>query len=176
MSSSSRRSFNTDKLFGIAAFIISIGTFVVYIYEANLMRTQQYASALPYLEMWNSRVNEEEYKLILVNNGIGPAFVKEIKVRYKGKTYEGDHTDFHYAEVYPKDTLFRFISSNVRAGRVIPAGQQVEMILIQNNRRNADKAFKLYGEQQAEIEIVYASVYDEKWKVTGFEGQPQKLE
>ncbi|MCU0353565.1 MAG: hypothetical protein MUD08_07495 [Cytophagales bacterium] len=176
MSSSPRRSFSTDKLVGIAAFIISIGTFVVYIYEANLIRTQQYASVLPYLEMWNSRVNDEEYRLILVNNGIGPAFVKEIRVRYKGKTYEGDHTDFHYAEVYPKDTLFRFISSNVRAGRVIPAGQQVELISIQNNLRNADRAFELYGEQQAEIEIVYASVYDEKWKIIGMSGPPQKLE
>lgn len=174
-SMNSSKSFNFDRLFGISAFFISIATFIVYIYEANLIRTQQYASVLPYLEQWNSRPTEGTYRLILVNNGIGPAFVKEVRVRYKDKSYEGDHTDFHYQVIYPKDTTFAYMSSNVRRGRVIPAGQQIELILVENNPVIAQKAYKLYGEQEAKIEIVYASVYDEQWKIVGMSGQPQKL-
>ena len=174
-------SFNADRLFGVAAFIIS--PFLVYIYEANLIREQaeqtriqQYASVLPYLEIWNSRPKNGDCKLILINNGIGPAFIREVKIRYKGKAYEGDHVDFHRSRIYPKDTTFLFTSSNVRAGRVIPAGQQVELILIEGNPANEKKAFELYGQQEAVLEIVYASVYDEKWKIAGMDGAPQKLE
>ncbi len=175
-------SFNTDRLFGIAAFIISIGSFLVYIYEANLIREQseqtriqQFASVLPYLEIWNSHPQDGEYKLILFNNGLGPAFIKEIRVRYKGKAYEGDHVDFHYKVIYPKDTTFRFVSSNVRPGRVLPAGQQVELIAISGNRENDRKANSIYGSQEAKIEIVYASVYDERWRITGMGNPPVKL-
>ena len=153
-------SFNADRLFGVAAFIISIGPFLDYIYEANLIREQseqtriqQYASVLPYLEMGNTHPKDGEYKLLLLNNGLGPAFIKEVRVRYQGKTYEGDHVDFHYKVVYPKDTSFHFISSNIRPGRVIPAGQQVELIAISGNRENDRKANKLYGSQEAVLEM-----------------------
>lgn len=108
-------SFNADRLFGIAAFIISIGSFLVYIYEANLIREQseliriqQYASVLPYLELGNSHPQDGDYKFILVNNGLGPAFVREVKVRYQGKVYEGDHVDFHEKVIYSKDTFILF--------------------------------------------------------------------
>lgn len=170
------KSFNFDRLFGVAAFFISIATFVVYIYEANLIRTQQYASVLPYLEMWNSRPTEGTYKLIIVNNGIGPAFVKEVQIVYQGKTYEGDHVDFHYKAIYPKDSSIHFISTNMRPGRVIPAGQQIELISIENDPASAKKAYEIYGGENANFKIVYASVYDEKWKMTGMQGPPQKLD
>ncbi len=176
-------SFNVDRLFGISAFIISMGTFIVYIYEANLIREQsklariqQYASVMPYLEIWNMHPKDGDYKLILVNNGIGPAFVKEVRVRYKGKMYEGDHVDFHYQHIYPTDSLFKFTSSNIRPGRVIPAGQAIDLIAIENNLINDKKAWQLYGNQEAQLELVYASVYDEKWKVVGMSGRPQKLD
>ncbi len=172
----SSKSFNLDRLFGVAAFFISIATFVVYIYEANLIRTQQYASVLPYLEMWNNRPNDDTYKLILANNGIGPAFIKEVRVSYEGKHYEGDHVDFHYHVMYPKDTTFRFITTNMRPGRVIPAGQQIELIVIEKDPEVSQKAYGLYGKQAANIEIVYASVYDEKWKMEGMGNQPEKLD
>ena len=169
------KSFSADKLFGIAAFIIGIGTFGVYIYEASLMRTQQYASVLPYLELGSSNPGNGDYKLILANNGLGPAFVREIRVRYKAKTYEGDHAHFHYTVIQPKDTVFNIGYTNVQPGRLIPAGQMIELIIVQGNPASGAKASSLYGSQEARLEIVYASVYDEKWKITGM-APPQKLE
>ncbi len=175
-SMNSSKSFNFDRLFGISAFFISIATFIVYIYEANLIRTQQYASVLPYLEMWNSRPADGTYKLILVNNGVGPAFVKEIRVHYQGKSYEGDHVAFHYQQIYPKDTTFTFMSSNIRPGQIIPAGRQIELIVVENNTGSGKKAYEMYGKEKARLEIVYTSIYEEKWKLTGMEDPPRKLD
>jgi hypothetical protein len=172
---------NNDRLFGIAAFLISMGTFFVYIYEARLLQKQQYASALPYLEMWNSKPKPGIYKLVLVNNGVGPAFIKDIKVHYRGKVYKGDHVRF-YQTVIPQHERIQFLNSNIPVGRVIPAGQSIDIISLEGSLAAADRVNKLFGDgkakdtDKAKIEITYSSVYDETWRVFGMQGAPQKLD
>jgi hypothetical protein len=166
---------NSDRLFGIAAFLISMGTFFVYIYEARLLQKQQYASALPYLELWNSRPSAGIYKLQLINNGVGPAFIKEVKVHYKGKVYKGDHVRFYHTAI-PRHERVPFLSSNIPVGRVIPAGRSVDIISLDGPPADAKRVSDLFGEDKAKIEIVYSSVYDETWRLIGLEGTPQKLD
>ena len=166
--------FNTDRLFGIAAFLISIGTFFIYIYEARLLQKQQYASVLPYLELWNSG-GSADYKLILVNNGVGPAFIQQVRVHYQGKVYEMDHSRFYETVIFPQDTI-RFGHSNIGVGRVIPAGQQLELIYVTSSEKDRDKLRKLFGEEKAQLEITYASVYEERWQLKGMQDPPRKIE
>lgn len=165
---------NTDRLFGIAAFLISLGTFSVYIYEARLLQKQQYASALPYLELWNSGSNED-YKLLLVNNGIGPAFIQEVKIHYGGKVYAMDHDTFFRRVIAPTDTI-QYTSTNLSPGRVIPAGQTMELFSVDNAPEVRNKLRRLFGDEQAQLEIVYASVYEERWRLKGMEDPPRKLD
>jgi hypothetical protein len=170
---------NTDRLFGIAAFLISMGTFFVYIYEARLLQKQQYASALPYLEMWNSKPKQGIYKLVLANNGVGPAFIKDVKVHYRGKVYQGDHVHF-YQSVIPRNERVSFMSTNVQVGKVIPAGQTIDIIFLEGSPADADRMNNLFGDgkvsdaDKASVEITYSSVYDETWRIR--EGTPQKLD
>ena len=165
---------SSDRIFGIAAFMVSIGTFLVYIYEAKLLREQQYASALPYLEMWNSG-GEADYRLLLRNNGVGPAFIKGVQVRYRGKVYKMDHVAFSDSVIARADRV-PFISTNIVVGRVIPAGHEVELIKVVNSPGAGAKLKRLFGSDSAKIEITYASVYDEKWQLKGHEDAPQKLD
>jgi len=171
----SSNSLNSDRLFGIAAFLVSMGTFFIYIYEARLLQKQQYASALPYLEMWNSTPKAEIYKLQLVNNGVGPAFVKDVKVHYKGKIYEGDHVSF-YRNAIPKEERVRFLTSNIPEGRVIPAGHTIDLILLEGPAADAKRIYNLFSGDSARIEIIYNSVYDETWRIMGMDGPPEKLD
>lgn len=157
-------SFNSDRIFGITTFLISVGTFVIYIYEAQLVQKQQYASVFPYLEMWNSSPRENTYKRILVNNGVGPTFIKGIRVHYKGKAYI---EDFYQTTIFPKDTIYS-LTSNVRSGRVIPARQTIiELISIEDSQKDVEKMKNSFGNQTAKLEITYASVYEETWKLSG---------
>jgi hypothetical protein len=34
---------------------------------------------------------------------------------------------------------------------------------------------ELFGNETAKVEIVYASVYEEEWRVTGMTNQPEKI-
>jgi hypothetical protein len=124
--------WDTDKIVSFSAFFISFGTFAIYLYQTHLIQKQQHASVLPYLEIENSQPDEKTYKLILANNGIGPAFIRKIGIHYQGKFYEYDPANFYgrvYHKQHPEDTL-GFIISNVSPGRLIPANTQIEMILI----------------------------------------------
>lgn len=170
---------SADRLFGIAAFLISMGTFFIYIYEARLMQKQQYASALPYLEMWNSKPKPGSYKLVLANNGVGPAFIKDVKVHYRGNVYQGDHVRF-YQTVIPPNERVQYQGTNVPVGKVIPAGQTIDIIFLEGSPADADRMNNLFGDgkvsdtDKASIEITYRSVYDETWRIR--EGTPQKLD
>lgn len=168
------KSFNSDRLFGVAAFLISMGTFFVYIYEARLLQKQQYASALPYLEMWNSG-GPTNYRLILVNNGVGPAFVRDIRVHHRGKVYKMDHVAFYNKVRTPADTS-NFTTTNLNPGRVIPAGQEIELLAVTGSPEKVTRFRRLFDGEDAEIEITYASVYEEQWKLRGLKDPPRKLD
>jgi len=171
------KSFSNDRMLSLAAFLISIGTFMVYIYEARLLQKQQYASALPYLELVNSS-GADYYRLILVNNGIGPAFISDVRVHYKDKVFSGDHVNFYEKNIYPTDTI-HFAYANIGPGRVIPAGKEVELITISNSKKDAAKLRKLFGNQTARLEVTYSSVYEETWQlrgITGMSDTPRKID
>lgn len=182
-----RKFFNPDRIVGSSAFIISLGTFLVLVYQtylsnkqaqlyyeqAALYRQEQYASVLPYLELWN-QTDKGAYSLTLVNNGLGPAFVTGIRVHYQGKMYEGDPAQFVYKVVVPEDSTLKFGYTNITIGRLIPAGQNLKLINVSNSENSAEKLRVLFN-KQAQVEVIYKSVYEETWQLKGIANPPQKV-
>lgn len=166
---SKRRFFqhwNLDKTLSLLAFFISLGTFFLLYYQTNLTRKQQYASVLPYLEIFNRGPREDAYSFAVTNNGIGPAFIKQVKIYYKNKEYITDPVNFIYAEIYPQDTTLNFVHTNLPPGRMMPAGAVFDLIVVEGSKESATKLRKLFSSgSEALLEITYASVYDEEWVV-----------
>jgi hypothetical protein len=172
-----KKFWNVDKLVGSLALIVSLSSLGTLLYQTLLMRKQQHASVMPYLELWNTSPNAGEYRLVLVNNGIGPAFVKQVRVHYKGVAYQGDHTRFFWNVLQKEDSTYSYsLYSNIGSGRVIPAGQDIELFLVKDDSAAARKLRGVFGENIARIEITYASVYDELWRLNGVGEVPLKLE
>lgn len=159
--------WSADRLMSITAVIVSMGTLFTIIYQTNIFRKQQYASVLPYLELWNSS-NKSSYRLILVNNGIGPAFIEEIKIHFNDSVYLLDPANF-YKEVIQKQDTISFGYSNIRKGRLIPSGDDINLVAVQKDSLNAKKLWSWFSgddpnrASNIEIEIMYSSVYGEKW-------------
>lgn len=166
--------WNVEKLLGITAILVSIGTLIIIVYQTNLMRKQQYAAVLPYLEVWNSNPNSSTYRLLLLNNGVGPAFIDGIKVLYKDTVHIGDPATFYKNIVYPSDTI-NFGYSNLNKGRLVPAGREVELVSCTNSEINADKLRKLFGSEKAKVQITYSSIYGEQWQINGLMDPPIKI-
>jgi hypothetical protein len=102
-------------------------------------------------------------------------------VHYQGKVYKGDHVHF-YQTIIPRNERVSFLNTDIPVGRAIPAGQAIDLILLEGSLADADRVNNLFGDgptkdtDKAKIEITYSSVYDETWRVLGMEGAPQKLD
>ncbi|WP_420315694.1 hypothetical protein [Ekhidna sp.] len=164
------KEWSSDRWVGVVAILASLGTLFVIVYQTNLFRKQQYASVLPYLEIWNSS-NDDTYKLILINNGIGPAFIEEVKLIYKDSVLQMDPADFAQEVIKKEDSLTRFGYSNISKGRLVPAGNQINLVQSIDDSLNAAILWSWFSGSDTtrlaypEIEIQYSSVYGEQWIV-----------
>ena len=136
--------------------------------------------------------NDSGVYVTLRNDGIGPARVEDIRIRYQGKDRVEDPYDF-YVAVRPDAFKAGQISvDKVTQGRLLPAGAQIQMLgiggvpdrgpmlvdmlrlfaladvpkawLVSNGALNPDKAV---------IIVTYTSVYGDRWRLRSDEYVPQ---
>lgn len=167
-----KRKINIDRLFALFAFVISVCTLYVFFYQTSLMKKQQYASVLPFLSISNTLV-DQDYAFILKNDGIGPAFIDEINIYYKDTVYHNkDVNDFFVEVIAKEDTLFNNTStthSTIRKGMLIPENDIKYMLQLNHKNKHFKKkqiALRDWLNNKIRIEVKYASIYEEKWKIT----------
>ena len=171
-----KKFWTAEKIVSISAILISLGTFASIVYQNQLIQKQQSATVLPYLEIWNSQ-SFDRYSLILMNNGIGPAFIREIRMIYKDSTYHGDPW-FMFEQLDPPDSIWNPVYySNVGEGRLIPAGKTVEMIGVSKNKAAAEYLSRRFGDDDViRLEVEYENVYGDRWLVSGFAEEPKLID
>lgn len=132
------------------------------------MQEHQRASALPYLEVWLNTASDK-YEIILYNNGVGPAFIKESELTYIDSVYK-----FHYGQLIDSlDDSIGTTSSTIAKGRVIPPREE-QLLLGVYNEEQIKRLRKLLPE--IKFKIKYASVFGEKWEINELGRPPIKLE
>jgi len=165
--------WSSDELLSLMAFLISLGTFAVFAYQTYLIRKQQYASVMPYLAL---RVMEERNgnqvataQLILKNDGVGPAFIQDIRIFYQDSAYTQDPAAF-YRSFIPSDST-SVSTQTIDIGNVVPAGQNISLI----NAPSEYTASVLDSiSKSATLMITYTSVYDEAWQISSSNPTPQR--
>jgi hypothetical protein len=152
-----------QSLTGISALIVSILTLVGFIYEIQIARKQQYASVLPYLQIRNLEMYSPNYKLSIINDGLGPAFIKSIKVIDNGKEFIGDPQAYLVArDLYGVDTL-NYTYSTIYIDRLIPPGKQIDMITAVGDEDNSVRLSDIFVRGDLNIQVEFESVFGERW-------------
>ena len=174
-----KKSFwSLDKLLSLVAFLVSVGTFSTFAYQTYLIQKQQYASTMPYLMLFKNNNGSGEYtqhSMSLANNGIGPAFIQDIKIYYQDSIYQQDPSAFYFGFFSPSDTNNISVNNqDIFPGFAIPAGGEVLLIESTSEYSAAVIGDLFYGDKTI-VEITYTSVYDEVWKIRGG-GSPEKIE
>ena len=175
------RFWNSDKLFGLTAMIISLVTLIIFVKQTNIMDNQTRLSVLPYL-MIEQSTNSEAHRiqLSLVNHGVGPAIIESRKIRYKGKEYDQDFYTFLTESVPELDSIEPFNWSNVYKGLAIPANGRITMVAVGNDPQEFQQFMQIIGKLQSDssfyFEVVYKSIYGDKWKLSSDSEVPEKLE
>lgn len=182
--------FDSDRIIGISAMIVSAASLFVVVYQAQLQRDQMElerrataASVMPYLTTNMSRA-DVGVAFNLRNTGIGPARIDGVRILHKGSVFEGDPGDFLLK--MRKDPNQGFNSDPIQVGRLVPAGEWVQMIGVGGDlaarQAMAVEIARLFDiaesrswyaqlkqampdlvTEGAVLEITYSSVFGEQW-------------
>lgn len=185
-----RRMWDTDRIVALSAMAVGLCTLFITLYQTYLTRQAQSASVLPYLVFAINSTNQGAY-ITLRNDGVGPARVEDLRIRFRGREHQKDPYDF-FLEQQPNATGAALSVDRVMAGRFIPAGSTIQMLgseagpqrvpmlaellrlfaiaevpkawLLATGATNPDKAV---------IEITYTSVYGDRWRLRSDQTVPQ---
>ena len=164
----------SDKIFGLTAMLISLVTLVIFVRQTNIMDKQSRLSALPYL-MVEQSTNSTQHRIqfSLVNHGVGPAIIESRKIVYQGKEYDQDFYQFITQSLPALDTIEPFNWSNVYTGQAIPNGGRIVMAALGNDSISYGIAVKTFqnllalkDEGDFYFEIIYTSIYGDRWRLS----------
>ena len=188
-----KKFWTSDKLLSLTALLVSLFTLIVFIYQTNLIRQQQFMSVYPYLNLSNEYGGTLNYSYVLSNEGIGPAIIETVKITSPKNEVFNDFVDYVNSEISTQDSIWYF-HSNLKKGKLIPSNQKINLIQLVNKERllaiginqtdnlptnninNSRRLYQILNNDSLKVEIIYTSVYGEKWSLKSNTNAPVKLE
>ena len=173
-----KTSWNSDKSLSLLAIFLSLGTLLVFLYQTNLIKKQQYASVLPYLEIGSENVGTPRFIYAVENKGVGPALIENVEITYKGKPFDGSHVAY-IREFFPNlnDSIrTKYFYSAFTTGMFIPSGGRVELIQVKDNQYASDELTQVFGTSNFGLKVTYKSIYEETWTISSGHVSPIKLD
>ena len=166
--------WTSEKVMSISALFVSAISLFALFYQLNLareenelIRKQQSASVLPHLSQWFSQTNDG-FKVIFGNKGVGPAFIKEVKLELKDTIFYNTDNLLNYLthKLYSKDSIIVNAStSTFSKGFVLPANETIEIVHIKDPKEA--QIFRSYLQTvELDYTILYADVYGAEWTLS----------
>ncbi len=130
--------------------------------ETDAVRKQQLASVLPdlvFAQSYNEAGDEARFTFLAVNNGIGPARVRAMRVRVDG---EARRDWSAMLTALGAGDSYRYGQSQI-AGRLVRSGELIEVF---QSRDPKVVDLILQNRTRIEVDVCYCSVFDECWTPT----------
>lgn len=158
----------------ISALVISVCSIGVALYNANIESRLLKANSYPYVVSGlsdASRDGKEQINIELLNNGVGPADERSLKIRL-GDQYVSDVNGLIRAAMPPADAdsavaLLKNLHDN-EPTRFIPAHDHGMVFQIDKTPENAalwDRFDQALNARGVTVEFCYCSVFEECWAV-----------
>jgi hypothetical protein len=164
---SNNNNFKRNKpelIVALIAVFISFSTMFVYLYQSNLMKTQQKMSVWPHITFGPSW-GDDQLVLNLINKGVGPAIIKKVSIEINSNQINGINEIMNFVP----DTLQSDYSySSIWPGQVIMAAENIKLFQV-NNPKTIKYILELMKEEKIRIEICYCSIYNDCWTSIGIE-------
>jgi hypothetical protein len=162
---SSGRQGLVATLAAATAIIVSLASLYVAWRQSVVMERQLAASVWPSLAFEHGNVSDDGKTSVirfwLVNRGVGPALVRDYELQYQGVRMR-DASGFLRACCRDIPA----ITSYVAPGRVLSAGEKVQVVRVDRTEQNAamwarleEERFRLAGS------ICYCSALDDCWRL-----------
>lgn len=161
---------STDRILSLTAIFVSICTLFILFYQTRLSQKMYYLeekaqkmSVFPHLDLGQSQTPGMYYKLLLINSGVGPAKIRDVKILYNDSVYHMDPAHF-ISEI---DSTLSFYNSSIHKGRLVAANESIEVIGNENHgSEDLKKLAQIFSARNFNIAVDYTSIYeDQVWTV-----------
>jgi hypothetical protein len=138
------------------------------------------ASTLPLLSMTGNNIDpvthKPQSKILLMNDGVGPAIIVRFEFRYKGVAYNTPDTLFSACCAQEMSTKGHFFVYGNVSGGVLPARETRDLITI-TLLGTGDQLIPAFEEARKDMSFsaCYCSVLDECWVTNFDERRPQPV-
>ena len=147
------------------AFFVSVCSLFIYIYQSKILSEQQQVAVWPYVQ-W-ARSDIDGFQLLASNKGVGPALVRKMDMRYKGKAINSNR-ELLEAVMGPSDEVIIHNSAVLHA--VISPGEKITFLSIPDKASGKTFAAK-FNRDEFVLNITYCSIYGRCWVTSGFTGK-----
>ena len=167
-------------LIGAPALLISVGAAYFTFVQAEATRKMQQADAWPFLSYGtsNSGLSEKGERVIslnLANNGVGPALLGPIEIRYQGQPVRD-----------PRDLLTRCcglqpdsrlnLSTSPSSRIVARPAEEIKFMQITETPVNKALWSRFETERwKLQVRSCYCSIFDECWTIEGSQAKPKPV-
>lgn len=142
-----------QTMIGLGAVLLSLCGLFVSIYETSLERQEQRASVWPRVLVAPS-LSGDSVKVIVSNNGIGPAQVRAAAVEHNGEHVSG------WREMMERHDIQGSVSTSLLNERVLSPDSEINAFSIEDSTRSLRRSI-LFGD--LDITLCHCSVYEECW-------------
>ncbi len=157
-----------EKITSMAAIAISVCALIATIYQTYILKQQQHASVWPRLSLlhsWHIQDDKSHYLLSIENVGTGPAIIHDVTIQHKNKKFKNFANLASYTAKLKNltDSLAYQDNRDLFKDLVIPQNDKWTLLLL--NHPDYIQHF-VYELKNIKVEVVYSSLYGERFKVT----------
>lgn len=162
----------------IPTFVISLALAYATFVQADATRKIQLSESWPYVSYGTSNVSPEgevRIALTLTNDGVGPAKLKALELRYDGKPMADPREFLTACCGYNRQNPTRFTSGAVNG--VLRPGQSVDFIRLTKLPENTAMWNRLQDERwKVTIKSCYCSIFDDCWVMVSGSLDPKQVD
>ena len=164
---------------GMPTLIISLALAYFAFVQADATKKMQTGGAMPFVTFGTSNFDDAsgapELSLSLANNGVGPAILGPMEVRYGGRAIANPSELLRACCEHDAAKRIPFTSSP-STGVAIRPGEDVKFLRFTRNDANA-KVWEAFNTERWKLKVLacYCSIFNDCWVTEGMQGLPQAV-
>ncbi|GAO77062.1 MULTISPECIES: hypothetical protein [unclassified Sphingopyxis] len=165
-------------LIGLPALIASLALAWFAFVQADATQKMQTGGVMPFVTFGTSNGDEEgnqDIALTLTNNGVGPAILGPIEIRYEGKPVKTP-IDLLRACCTQAEARALTFSTSPSTGIAVRPGETIEFVSFPRTPAS-EKVWQTFNKERWKLKVraCYCSIFNDCWITEGMQGLPKAV-
>lgn len=165
-------------LIGLPALIASLALAYFAFVQADATQKMQTGGVMPFVTFGTSNGDKEgnqDIALTLTNNGVGPAILGPIEIRYEGKPMTTPIELLRTCCTGPGKPELRF-STSPSTGIAARPGETIEFVSFLRTPAS-EKVWQAFNKERWKLKVraCYCSIFNDCWVTEGMQGLPRPV-